>query len=37
MRTIVYGTDDPAYLVGAYKTTANGPWNGFIATCTSSC
>lgn len=29
--TVVYGTDDPAYLVGAYK--ANGVWNGFIATC----
>jgi hypothetical protein len=37
MRTVVYGTDDAAYLVGAYKTTANGAWNGFIATCSSSC
>jgi hypothetical protein len=37
MRTIIYGTNTPAYLVGAYKTTPNGSWNGFYAKCNSSC
>ena len=36
-RTVIYGTDDPAYLTGAYKTTANGSWNGFYAKCTGGC
>jgi hypothetical protein len=36
-RTVVYGTDDPAFLVGAYKTTGTGSWNGFYAVCNSMC